>query len=194
MTVENVVNMLRDNDMASLKDLLDNRYNPNTRNQYDVPLLHIACEFKNFDAIKLLIKKGADVNGTNPKYQNTALHNSINRMCDSPQLPDIIQLLLEHGAKLNIEDSYGNTPAFVAIDSNAISALKVLLNHPRQDQYAVNGEGLSLLQYAFKRNRQDVVVCIYEHIIAGYERREQSSKEAIKGLTKELNFLTGCRT
>jgi len=57
-----------------------------------------------YDAVKLCLELGADVNATN-SMGLTALLGAVNRGSN-----DIIELLVEHGARLDIADKEGRTP------------------------------------------------------------------------------------
>ena len=56
------------------------------------------------EAAKLCLDKGADVNAVN-KQGFTAMHGAANRGFDK-----MVQLLADHGAKLDVKDSQGRTP------------------------------------------------------------------------------------
>jgi uncharacterized protein len=60
------------------------------------------------EAAKILVELGADVNAADPTGQ-TALHGAAYTASDS-----IVQFLVDHGAKMNVKDSYGMTPLSVA--------------------------------------------------------------------------------
>jgi uncharacterized protein len=56
------------------------------------------------DAVKLCLERGADVNAAN-SLKLTAMHGAANRGWES-----IIQILADHGAKLDVKDIAGRTP------------------------------------------------------------------------------------
>jgi ankyrin repeat protein len=61
-----------------------------------------------FQAIKLMLDKGANVNATGTNGA-TLLHQSLDRG------PAFVRLLVEHGAKLDLKDSSGRTPLDIAL-------------------------------------------------------------------------------
>ncbi|MGE5626680.1 MAG: ankyrin repeat domain-containing protein [Solirubrobacterales bacterium] len=97
------------------------------------------CEKNYFDIIKLLINKGVDVNSSLSKLHETPLHrlcarmtprmdvikyiiekgadtNAVNKAGKSPVFyctfsfsSELLKLLAEHGADINLRDKYGNT-------------------------------------------------------------------------------------
>ena len=75
------------------------------------------------DIIKLLIKKGADVNSTN-KYSQTSLFIAIKYKLDL----DIIRILINAGADINAQDSKGDTPLFYAAENKDKKMMQVLLD------------------------------------------------------------------
>lgn len=87
------------------------------------------------EAVKLCLKLGADVNATN-SLGMTAVHGAANRGWES-----IIQILADHGAKLDVKDIGGRTPmifaqgVFLAIrppeaKPQAIALLRKLMERP----------------------------------------------------------------
>ena len=94
---------------------------------------HTEAEY--VEAVKLCLARGADVNATN-SLGFTAMHGAANRGWES-----VIQILADHGAKLDIKDNAGRTPMtfaegiFLAVrppeaKPKAIALLKQLLAAP----------------------------------------------------------------
>jgi ankyrin repeat protein len=82
----------------------------------ELPLLHLACEHMNFDAIRALAGAGADVNGKDAAGQ-AALHVAVDIDIDSviqangsTMTFETTRLLLSLGADPTISDSQGKTP------------------------------------------------------------------------------------
>ena len=87
------------------KALLDNGCSLNSIDIYERNPLIYACErLAPFKTIKLFISSGSDVNA-NDKYKKTPLHYSSNK----GQI-DVVNLLLENGAKRYHKDNRGKTP------------------------------------------------------------------------------------
>jgi ankyrin repeat protein len=63
---------------------------------------HTEAEY--VDAVKLCLERGADVNAVN-SLGMMAMHGAANRGWES-----IIQILADHGAKLDVKDAAGRTP------------------------------------------------------------------------------------
>ena len=68
----------------------------------------LASEEKAFDAVRMLVEHGEDVNTTNDKNE-TALHGAAYRGANS-----IASYLIERGARLDIEDELGRMPVTIA--------------------------------------------------------------------------------
>ena len=68
----------------------------------------LASEEKAFEAVRMLVEHGEDVNTTNDKNE-TALHGAAYRGANS-----IVRYLIEHGARLDVEDDLGRMPVTIA--------------------------------------------------------------------------------
>jgi ankyrin repeat protein len=47
--------------------------------------------------------------------------------------PDLVELLLEHGAAVNLQDADGSTALMCAVEHEALSIVKLLLTRPECD-------------------------------------------------------------
>jgi ankyrin repeat protein len=94
------------NSVESIIFLLENRIsiNSKTNDLIEETPLHIAVEYSNIEAIKLLCEKKADINSFTLSRM-TPLHVAI----FTKNIP-IIKLLLQNGANPNIKDNINRTP------------------------------------------------------------------------------------
>jgi len=68
------------------------------------------------------------------------------------------ELLLEHGADINMEASTGDTPLMLAITFNAHDVIKFLLDHGA-DTTVVNKGGATALDYArYMKNERVIMI------------------------------------
>jgi uncharacterized protein len=108
-------------DVTLMRLLLENAADPNIKTYEGSTALMAAAgvnwvvaqtysrsEEEYLEAAKLCLDKGADVNAIN-KQGFTAMHGAANRGFDK-----MVQLLADHGAKLDVKDSQGRTPTTYA--------------------------------------------------------------------------------
>ena len=80
--------------------------NPNLTSEKGETLLACAAEMGFIETVQLLIDAGADVNGVSTIDGSTALH-----MAAGGGYESIVELLLQHSAKIDAKDSSGRKPA-----------------------------------------------------------------------------------
>lgn len=82
----------RKGDLATVKRLLDEGVNVNSRTRYDSTPLFFACDRGNLEMVRLLIERGADLNVKDNFYNATALTWAM-----SKEHNEIVALLVEKG-------------------------------------------------------------------------------------------------
>ena len=89
----------------------------NLINKIDQSCLSIAVEGRFVDMIKILISHGADVNFRYTKFQFanrvSLLHRAVTKSWN-----EIVQILIESGASLSVQDGFGNKPIETALRSD----------------------------------------------------------------------------
>jgi hypothetical protein len=80
-------------DNNRLRDMLESGLEPDSVNEVGVPLLVLACERLNFDAVSLLLSHGANPDLPDPRYNQSPLY-----VAAASSAFDIAKLLLDHGA------------------------------------------------------------------------------------------------
>jgi hypothetical protein len=112
----------RKGDAAAVKKLLDDGVDVNTKFRYDATALAYACDRGHLDVAKLLVERGADVNARDTFYKATPLNWAVSpAMGRKPQHPEIVRLLLEHGAQ-------GKGQALMAaVSESDLATTKVIL-------------------------------------------------------------------
>ena len=114
----------RKDDAPAVKRLLDEGVDVNTKFRYGATALSYACDRGNLEVVKILLERGADVNVKDTFYGATPLTWAASpAMAHTPQHPEIVKLLLEHGAQ-------GKEDALLAAVSESDPATtKVILEH-----------------------------------------------------------------
>jgi ankyrin repeat protein len=112
-------------DLTVIRALLDAGANPSLamKNQTTAPMVVlggrggrvVTPDTPAYQAIELMLKKGADVNATNASGE-TLLHQAI------PRGEALVKLVASYGAKLDLKDKSGRTPLDVAMGVPATAA------------------------------------------------------------------------
>lgn len=94
----------------------------------------------NKDIIKLLLDKGADIN---QKYENgiTLLHDYVNEEEDIP----ILQMLIDNGADISIQDDFDSTPLDYAISIYNIKIFEFFIKNIKDINYQEPLNGNTIL-------------------------------------------------
>jgi uncharacterized protein len=92
----------------------------NSRDQHGTTPLMYAAALGNVDAMKVLLRAGADVNARNA-FDATALMWCINQ-------PNMVRLLLAKGADVNARSKMGRTPLLLGASYGNVEVLKLLLS------------------------------------------------------------------
>jgi ankyrin repeat protein len=92
----------RKSDVASVKRLLDEGANVNTRTRYNSTPLFFACDRGSLEVARLLIERGADLNVKDNFYNATALSWAMSKKHDA-----IVALLIEKG--VDVTDAFAGS-------------------------------------------------------------------------------------
>ena len=120
-----------------------------------------ALQIDNIEMIKLLLEKGADINGGTLM---PALHTAIFK---GPR-KDLVELLIQQGADINVKDGWGhNTPLYYSIgnmlsttnnDNSNVDIMKLLIDNGAD----VKMEGNTLIHLAARTGKTEVVQLLLE--------------------------------
>ena len=164
-----------------------NFYKKNHCHQYPI----ISAAFKgHFDAVKLLVESGADVNAMiieseiKCNVKATALF-----ICASKGHQSIVEFLLENNANVNAMRERDNaTSLMIAIDARHTNIVKILLLHNAEIDVFGNARlsFKSPLALSVKNGSQDILRLLVDHLIAHY------SIERIKKFMQSHDNLKVC--
>ena len=125
---KSISKIIEEGNLDELEDYIKNQGDVNEKYD-DKSLLHFAidnCENNYFNVIELLINNGADINSHQSYLKETPLHRICARM--KPRI-EIVQLLLDRGAKVNAENISGKTPVFYCNFSYSVELLNLLVKY-----------------------------------------------------------------
>ncbi|XP_066971700.1 transient receptor potential cation channel subfamily A member 1-like isoform X1 [Macrobrachium rosenbergii] len=125
--------------------------------KYTLPLLQLT-EDGDFEALKQLLKLGADVNQKDEETEYTALHIACkNDSCD------IANLLLSEGADCNAQDKVEQTPLHIAVKKDHQLCCQILLGNEKLKINTYNKTHDTALHLAAKEGRHDICRMILGH-------------------------------
>lgn len=96
-----------------IENLLNKGANINKKNESGYTVLHKTCGIDHYSdkTLKFLLKKGANINHKDELHGRTLLHYYCeNEYIENDERVKRIKLLIEHGASINIKDSFGKYP------------------------------------------------------------------------------------
>ncbi|CAF1141644.1 unnamed protein product, partial [Rotaria sordida] len=77
---------------------------------------------------------------------------------------DLVELLLENGAAVNLQDSEGSTALMCAVEHGSLNIVKLLLTGPECDVDIVDNNGQTAISIATNKNRKNILVELYAKI------------------------------
>ncbi len=116
---EKFYSAIRENNLAQLKALLDQKASAEVADDHGITPLMYAAEVGSVDAMRILIDRGADVNAQNA-FGSTALMWSVSD-------PSKVRLLLDRGAQVNLIAKSGRSALIVAAFTNPSAEVVRLL-------------------------------------------------------------------
>ena len=117
-----LLNASRDGDTAEIQRLLANGLDPNTSDAFNNTPLSIAAHFGQTEAAKLLLNRGADIDGGGTNGAMTPLQCAI-----YSGHGETAAYLLQNGADPNFADQYGRMALAVAANNGDAALARLLL-------------------------------------------------------------------
>jgi len=93
--------------------------------------------------------------------------------------PELIRLLLKHGADPNVQDDRGVTSLHEAVRRNKVDAVKVLLQHGA-DPAIRDSEGKTPTDYAREARHADILRILTERTTAGRAQTRRRGRKAVR--------------
>ena len=113
-----------DGNDAMVRMLLNGGANPNLLAVGGEPVLMAAARAGSLEAVKALLTYGADINRKEPRHGQTALMWAIG---GHDQHSAVAQVLLEHGADVNVRSQGGFTPLMFAVRQGDEQSTRLLI-------------------------------------------------------------------
>ena len=125
------------------------------------PIIWSAIFSSNLEILRLLIANGGDINRCSKTRKQTALHAAVIKGDNKTA-----EILIEAGARLDVQDYLGKTPMLHAVQRNLLSSVKLLIKHNCNVNIPgfVNGTSLSPLLVALVQNNLEITKVL---ILAG---------------------------
>ena len=125
-------------------------------NHINVTALILACHFGAIDIIRYLLEHGADSNRATVEGMAPLIYAAKNQ-----DNPEILELLLNHGAKINHQDHHQRTALMTAVLNEQPENVRFLLKQPGIQQLP-DGEGATPLCIAGLKNNLNLVKILVE--------------------------------
>jgi ankyrin repeat protein len=109
--------------IEQVKSLIAKGANVNAKDDRGQTSLHLAVRNFYEEIVEFLISEGADVNASQTDASWTPLLDAA-----STGQTEVIKLLLQHGAKVDVGDKFGYTPLYYAMWSEEKDAIKALIS------------------------------------------------------------------
>ena len=112
------------NSVAMVRLLLKNRAQLDPRNRELATPLALAAWYGALDAAKVLVAEGADVEAKNVRGQTPLFYAAV-----GPNAVNLVPLLIDQGAEINVRDATGITALTMAINHDRQPAIEILRAH-----------------------------------------------------------------
>jgi len=106
--------------------------------------------------VRRLFRESGNVNVKTTSSNQTALMLAVQH-----GKADLVELLLENGAAVNLQDADGSTALMCAVEYQFVDIMKLLLTRPECDVNIADNEGQTAVSIATDKNRKDILVALY---------------------------------
>ncbi len=122
MQQENIIKLVKQNDIDAVKKALDKGANVNTQDKNKRSLLLLATIGKQVEMATLLTEKGADVNLQDDIQDSPFLYAGASGQTE------LVKLFLANGARFDLFNRYNGTALIPACERGHVETVKVLVN------------------------------------------------------------------
>ncbi|MBN1255602.1 MAG: ankyrin repeat domain-containing protein [Deltaproteobacteria bacterium] len=141
------------------------------------------------EAVKMFVENGADIEAAGING-NTALLLAMDRIL-YPQIPPVVEYLVNHGANVNAVNDDGDTPVIKAINKGAIDMYDFLKSKGASDpQVEFGGLLVKFLRDDIKRAALCVAI-LYKKWLAHLEAKKRQGRTDYDGEITFRTFLEG---
>lgn len=147
-------------------------------NESDKHTLFAAAAHGHDEIVKLLIKKGNNINATFSLENDTALH-----LLSQRGMTEAIKTLIENGANINAIRSDGASSLFVAAANNQLDAVKILLDYDAEANLSCH-DGETALSIAKKNNHVEIVNILKTKSIEPFQIKSKR-----KNITSKFKYM-----
>ncbi|CAF0880180.1 unnamed protein product [Adineta ricciae] len=106
--------------------------------------------------VRRLCRESGNVNVKTTTSNQTALMLAVKH-----GKTDSVELLLENGAGVNLQDTDGSTALICAVEREFLNIVKLILTRPECDVNIADNEGQTAVTIATNKNRKDILVALY---------------------------------
>lgn len=152
---EQLMEAVKANDAARVRDLLASGANANARDVYGATALMNAAHNGNLDMVNDLLAAGAEVDAKD-ELGWTALMKACNNADLDRGFPDVVERLIAAGANPDVKIGYGIRPLMLAAGYGEAAVCEVLLANGA-DVLAKNDGGLTALMMVKDKFYVDVI-------------------------------------
>jgi ankyrin repeat protein len=139
--IHKVIESNKEDKYNVLLKMLDMGADPNLKDSNGWTALHYACEFGDFDSVKILVNHKAVIDFFSNNHR-TPLH-----LAALNNFPEILKYLLENGADPNFKDNSGCSPLHLAAKYGNVECIDLLLGYGAF-LYEVDFRKWNVLHYA----------------------------------------------
>ena len=137
--------------LSNVKEILQTKVvNVNSKDEQGKTALHYACQKGQFENVKSLINRGADIN-IQTISKKTPLHLATKRGSQ-----EIVNFLLSKGASVNAKTKFGTTPLHMAAENGYYEIAEILIDYGAEIDCKIIKQNFTPLLLAVKNKNKDI--------------------------------------